>query len=263
MNYLKIYNKLIEYRLLNSNLIGQYHHIIPHCIGGKQINNIVKLSYKQHWIAHKLLTKIYPKQGKLIMALWMMSNSKRRKINIKTSNQYKLLREKIIFILKKQASNKMWIYNIKTFQSLMIKKQQKIPDGYIKGRNPFTIQNMKKPKSIIHYGKIMSKQTKQKLRIAHLNKPLSQEHKKNISGHIPWNKGIFGQGAPMYNKYHSEQTKQKMSLAAKGRILSQQSIIKMKQTKKLNPCTPWLGRHLSEQHKQKIRQAHLKRKKYV
>jgi hypothetical protein len=56
------------------------------------------------------------------MALWMMSNSKRRKINIKTSNQYKLLREKIIFILKKQASNKMWIYNIKTFQSLMIKK---------------------------------------------------------------------------------------------------------------------------------------------
>ena len=62
MNYKKIYDSLVQKaqnRVLNGYV--EKHHIIPKCIGGDNANsNIVRLSAKEHFIAHKLLVRIYP-----------------------------------------------------------------------------------------------------------------------------------------------------------------------------------------------------------
>lgn len=64
MNYQKIYNNLMERRKV-SPFIGytEKHHIIPRCLGGSDDKeNLVALSGREHFIAHRLLTKFnsYP-----------------------------------------------------------------------------------------------------------------------------------------------------------------------------------------------------------
>lgn len=74
MNYQRHYTLLIQ-RATNRILDGYYekHHIIPKCIGGNNSReNIVKLTPEEHYIAHQLLIKIYPKNHSLKKAAWMM-----------------------------------------------------------------------------------------------------------------------------------------------------------------------------------------------
>lgn len=80
MNYFRIYNQLIE-RAKNRTLKGytEIHHIIPKCIGGENTdNNLVRLTAKEHFLAHKLLVEIYPNEHKLLWALWMMAIGKQK-----------------------------------------------------------------------------------------------------------------------------------------------------------------------------------------
>jgi len=82
MDYQKIYNSIIENaRLENRNKgISEYyesHHIIPRCMGGNNNkSNLILLTAKEHFIAHRLLTLIYPDNNKLVRALWAMSTMK-------------------------------------------------------------------------------------------------------------------------------------------------------------------------------------------
>ena len=73
MNYLRIYNELIESRKIFTSFSAtnywEKHHIIPKCIGGSDDEyNFVLLTAREHYIAHWLLIKIYPKDKKLKMA---------------------------------------------------------------------------------------------------------------------------------------------------------------------------------------------------
>ena len=89
MNYQAIYNSLIE-RGKNRTLEGycEKHHIIPRCMGGNDNSeNLVKLTAREHFIAHRLLTKIYPNVGKLKFAAFMMSYAKSAKRNFKISSR--------------------------------------------------------------------------------------------------------------------------------------------------------------------------------
>lgn len=61
MNYLKHYIKLIRKRKLELITVGERHHIFPQSIFGKN-NSIVKLSVREHFIAHKLIYKICQKR---------------------------------------------------------------------------------------------------------------------------------------------------------------------------------------------------------
>ena len=74
MDYFKIYKKLMETR--KDRFLLEYsekHHIIPKCLGGSDDkNNIVRLTYKEHYIAHYLLTKIYPDNPKIQYAFLCM-----------------------------------------------------------------------------------------------------------------------------------------------------------------------------------------------
>jgi ribosomal protein L37AE/L43A len=75
MNYHKIYTSLIEFRVNNvPNGYTEKHHIKPRCMGGDDSRfNIVKLTAREHFIAHRLLAKMYG--GKLWFALSLMSRS--------------------------------------------------------------------------------------------------------------------------------------------------------------------------------------------
>lgn len=62
MNYLSIYNMLVEKRK-NSPIVEGYsemHHILPKCLGGDDSkDNFVRLTAREHFIAHQLLYKHY------------------------------------------------------------------------------------------------------------------------------------------------------------------------------------------------------------
>jgi hypothetical protein len=77
MDYKKHYKRLIETRLNRTPIKGEYyekHHIIPKCWGGSnKKENIVKLTGREHYIAHWLLYRMRPHSEKVSLAFWMMS----------------------------------------------------------------------------------------------------------------------------------------------------------------------------------------------
>lgn len=65
VNYLEVYNNLInkaKNRNIEEEKYVEHHHIIPLSIGGEDNkNNIVALYPREHYLAHKLLHILYPK----------------------------------------------------------------------------------------------------------------------------------------------------------------------------------------------------------
>ena len=95
MNYQQIYNDLCAGKGVNRDLNGETHdhHIFPRCMGGNDDpENLVILNLREHFIAHRLLTKIYPNyHHKLRHVVFRMSACYRYgKIN---SRIYERLRE--------------------------------------------------------------------------------------------------------------------------------------------------------------------------
>ena len=97
--YYKWYTNIVE-NARNRNLPNEVkievHHILPKSMGGSnEIENLVKLTLKEHWICHRLLVKFLkdPKDiKKMYNALWMMLQKDYRKVN---SRIYKEIKESI------------------------------------------------------------------------------------------------------------------------------------------------------------------------
>ena len=84
MNYKSIYRKLCETPVTTG--YTEKHHIVPKCMGGTDDkDNLVDLNAKGHYLAHKLLTKIYPGNVALLHAFSMMSVGEDRRF---TTYQY-------------------------------------------------------------------------------------------------------------------------------------------------------------------------------
>ncbi len=83
MNYERIYNEIIENRRLNPyDGITEKHHIIPKSMGGgNNLQNIVKLSLREHYLCHYLLTKFTTGDGnfKMVFAFNMMNTTRDKK----------------------------------------------------------------------------------------------------------------------------------------------------------------------------------------
>jgi len=128
LNYLKLYTDIINRangRLKYNGTYYESHHILPKCIGGKNNKeNLVNLTAREHFIAHWLLTKIYPNNKKIICAF----NSFSWRINDKStcekgynSKNYEYAKIKISKFLsedkkwsedcKQRAINTRWINN--------------------------------------------------------------------------------------------------------------------------------------------------------
>ena len=62
MDYHQAYSRLI-FRAIGREVLGyvERHHIVPKCLGGADAaDNIVLLTAREHFLAHKLLTRMYP-----------------------------------------------------------------------------------------------------------------------------------------------------------------------------------------------------------
>jgi hypothetical protein len=138
MNYKIHYNKLID-RAKNRILDEGYevHHVMPRCLGGTDdSDNLVKLTPEEHYIAHQLLVKIYPNENKLVYAAMMMCVGNKR-----NNKRYGWLKRKYHSICKQRIGEKngafgsRWISNPDTGETLKIKQHEKIPDGFVLGRN--------------------------------------------------------------------------------------------------------------------------------
>ena len=173
MDYKKIYDQLIESRRDNRPAgYTERHHIIPRSLGGSEDkDNKVRLTGREHWVAHLLLHRIHDCQATAHACHKMTRNCKKRGIpNVKNSRMFQYVREeqaKYASILGKQRTGKkngsygtMWICNVDLQENKKIKKTDEIPDGWIKGRNKWKkkhfVARTKLPKRIkITNGKIV------------------------------------------------------------------------------------------------------------
>lgn len=110
MNYERIYNELISSR--RDNIPEGYierHHIIPKCLGGSNDSlNIVALTAREHYIAHKLLWKMNPENNSLlyaIAAMIFMKNKNQKRIKV-SSNEYDKIKTKLSIIRSEKYSGK-------------------------------------------------------------------------------------------------------------------------------------------------------------
>jgi len=189
MNYERIYNQIIQSakksnrkKLRKSNpdyIYYEKHHIIPRCLGGTDdIENLVLLTAKEHFICHRLLCEMYPDNSKLIHAFWRMCTVKNSigrsyKISAKTFNDIRLKKSKIQSGMVSGSNNPM----------------------FGKSHNEITKSLLSKPKSTVH------KQLQSQIMRA-----------KYIDGEMtPHNKGKTGE------RYHSDESKKKMSNSRKGK----------------------------------------------
>lgn len=93
MNYKKLYQQLIDEALKRQRPAGysELHHIVPRCRGGgDEPENLVRLTGREHFIAHRLLSKSYPDDRKLLFALGAMLRKGERKL---TSRQFEVCRK--------------------------------------------------------------------------------------------------------------------------------------------------------------------------
>lgn len=163
VDYLKIYNELIDFRKENvPDGYTENHHIVPKSLGGDDsIENKVLLTGREHYVAHSLLAKIhkgtknyYP----MINAVWMMQmRCEERGISkIKSSRMYEWVREEHAKQVSKKAKiwskgknnsqyGTMWICNLKLKENKKIKTGEEIPTGWIQGRSSW-IKNDKAAK---------------------------------------------------------------------------------------------------------------------
>lgn len=97
MNYKKHYDLLIKKAIVrqkksNLDFYTENHHIIPVCMGGNNSKeNMVRLTAREHYIAHELLYKQY-RSTKLAYAWICMSRNGQNQERNLTSKQYEKIR---------------------------------------------------------------------------------------------------------------------------------------------------------------------------
>lgn len=164
------------------------HHIVPKCIGGTdEVNNLIDLFAREHYIAHQLLAKENPDNDKLTYAWWAMSHW----INETTQERYKITPEEYEeaklayskFMSERMSGENCPFYGISRYGE----------------DNP-------------HYGHTHSPETKALLSKLAKGRKHTQESKNKISNSLkalnrtPWNAG----------KHLNEEHRRKVSIGGKN-----------------------------------------------
>ena len=196
--YTRTYNSIVA-RAKNRELdtYVEKHHIIPQSLGGSNDSeNIVKLTAREHFICHLLLTKMVEgtNKSKMYQAAWMMAScvgkhQERYKINNRLYAKLKLK----MSLIKKDATT--WNKGISPKDTTRLKLRAasisklvvsgKITQEEADRRNSLPLQEIKR------YNK--RKPKKPKILKENTRKKWSEEAKARLSaqrlGRTPWNKG--------------------------------------------------------------------------
>ena len=179
--YLIHYLNLIEKRRKNpaTGSVVECHHVIPKCLGGNnKKENLVFLTAREHYIAHRFLVKITSEifHKKMIYALWGMSNWRKNneKHNYMTSRSYESARSLYMKIAGVSTRGK-------TYEELYGKEKA---NKLKKLRGKTTSKNRKGKTWEQIFGKEKASLMKDKLSLrskANIGKVLSTETKNKIS----------------------------------------------------------------------------------
>lgn len=183
MDYFNVYYKLVNYRkenVLTKNY--EIHHIKPKCMGGNnEYENLVRLTYREHFFAHKLLTLMYKNNEKLLYSYYKMNNYRGRHHN---SKHYEKVKSKFYKFLSKR---------------MKINNPMKGKDSPMKGKN-HTKDTIEK----------ISKRTKE----------LFKDPEYRLKHRLGVSRGVSGEKHPMFGKTHTRDSKLKMSISSGGRKFS-------------------------------------------
>jgi|AntAceMinimDraft_18_1070375.scaffolds.fasta_scaffold08245_2 hypothetical protein len=191
MNYQRIYDEIInnaicENRVKHNGIYYENHHILPKCLSGTNDDyNLVLLTGREHFVCHKLLTKLYPDNRKIALAFHKMSFSKKEGYKI-SSRDFERARELISEIpVSEETKNK------------------------IRGRKHTKEEREKISKALI--GKKKSEKHKEAIKNANIGQKRPDWVKKKMS---EARKKLFDEG---YKLIVSEETKKKISRSNLGK----------------------------------------------
>lgn len=131
MDYKKHYDLLIQKAKLKNVVEGEYyevHHILPKCMGGSdRSDNLVKLTAREHFVAHALLYYAY-KTPKLAHAWWCMCMSSYRHNNNRkyTSLQYSEAKKAHSNAMKTYTGEKNRFYGKTHTEETKIKQKESL-----------------------------------------------------------------------------------------------------------------------------------------
>ena len=120
MNHQKHYNKLMERAPKVKPKEGYFerHRILPGCMGGRYVaGNIAWLIPEEHYVAHQLLVKMYPKNYKLIHAVQCMTIS---------NDRYDRSNNKLYGWIRRRLANQMRIDNPMFREEVRVKHKEKV-----------------------------------------------------------------------------------------------------------------------------------------
>ena len=201
MTYSAVYCALIEKRRqhsLQDSAYGEVHHIIPKSEGGDDSKeNLVRLSAREHYVAHLLLAKIYD-DYKMYSALVYMQSRRHKKRKFKfNSRLYEKLREEYA---KKISNDNHWTHR----HPEKVRRGFKYSESHNKKLSE--IGKTKTGKLNNFYGKHHSEEARRKMSLVHKGvstyktaaklrgRKLSSEHKQKdreaMLGMKFWNNGF-------------------------------------------------------------------------
>ena len=143
VKYETIYKNLIEKRLVETpEGYSEEHHITPKSLGGSDSkDNLVRLTAREHYLAHYLLMKMQkPKSDgyySMVKAFLMMQVQHESGLRYIPGHKFELLR-KINSEQCKGSGNSsfgtMWICNPDTGEQKKIKRIDILPEGFYSGK---------------------------------------------------------------------------------------------------------------------------------
>ena len=233
MDYQRVYNALIEKgktQVLPGGTYTEKHHILPKSLGGSdKKSNLVRLTARQHYIAHKLLVFIYKKEAdegkdktpyyKMLRAftamiyLWGDLKSNKRAPNI-CSRMYE--NWKCDLAQYKRTHNAQWLKSLSPQErqahckkvSLGLKKHFETHPGTFTGRKH-------KPSTIA------------KMHETHLTTDHQQGSKNSQYGKHWWHDPLTGES----HSFHDNEVPQGW---ARGRVVQQAPRVPEREIKRLN-----------------------------
>lgn len=210
MNYKRIYDEIIERaRIEQENGIrkrgnGTYyegHHILPRCLNGEENKeNIVKLTSREHFICHILLSKIYPESLGLAYSIWRMCNKQpanSQRIYRVSARIYEEMKINYYNIRKNYRHSKE-TRELLSRKLTGIKRTQEFKDN---------LSRLYKGKPSWNTGLKASAEHRKRISDGHKNSEKSKAHMLtiNVPGRIPWNKGINGEEYKKHFKKYNQQ----------------------------------------------------------
>lgn len=248
MTYYEFINNI---RLIRENTYFKYserHHIIPRCLGGTDDeDNLIYLTYREHFIAHKMLAEENPEDEKLVYAYWRMCHShqstectpeeyEEAKILVSNMMTGRKLPDSTKEKMKLSAKNRPPV-------SEETKRKLSMRPVSEETRIKLSLANKGKKLSLEHRGAISESRRgiwSGDLNPKHINPPIgelnsfygkhhTEETRKKISDA---RKNYAGENHPLYGKHHTEETKRKISKSLSGREVSEETKIKLREAAK-------------------------------